>query len=220
MPLQLPVASAYFCALDSVIFALSLYVFGSPSDQCYSSLALEKIYMVEKQAALTVRTVKQWHYFALQPPSYCVKAIVYFALVVQMIALLFSSLKIYFCFEYVFFFFIINYYYNYNQKYSLSSWLDHFWNHRWLTAARVTKVLHYSDYWERFAYVPYKYAKAQKQQSCPFHMLFSLKRLCVKAVRVWTWRICSLGPDLWACFQSVLMLMAALFLSFSPGNRW
>lgn len=59
MPLQLPVASAYFCALDSVISALSLYVFGSPSDQRYSSLALEKIYMVEKQSALTVRTVKQ-----------------------------------------------------------------------------------------------------------------------------------------------------------------
>lgn len=108
MPLQLPVASAYLCALHSVIlFALSLYVFRSPSDQRYSSLALEKIYMVEKQSALTVRTVKQWHYVALQSPSYCVKAIAYFALVVHMIALLFSSLKIYFYFGICFFFLCI-----------------------------------------------------------------------------------------------------------------
>lgn len=90
MPLQLPVASAYLCALHSVIlFTLSLYVFGSPSDWRYSSLALEKIYMIEKQSALTVRTVKQWHYVAPQLPSNCLKAIAYFALVVHMIHLWF-----------------------------------------------------------------------------------------------------------------------------------
>lgn len=53
MPLQLPVASAYLCARHSVVlFALSLYVFGSPSDCPYSALPLKKIYMVEKQSAL------------------------------------------------------------------------------------------------------------------------------------------------------------------------
>lgn len=96
---------SFLSVLHSVIlFALSLYVFRSSSDRRYCSLALEKIYMVEKQSALTVRTVKQWHYVAPQSPSYCVKAIAYFALVVHMIALLFSSLKIYFYFGICFFF--------------------------------------------------------------------------------------------------------------------
>lgn len=55
---------SYLYVQSPPFFTFSLYVFLSPLGHRCSPLALEKIYMVAKQSALTVRTITQWHYVA------------------------------------------------------------------------------------------------------------------------------------------------------------